>query len=98
MVGLQHLTVFAEAVVLDVEQAVFDGPMAPHQVQCFRRRQRRSAGHRILNAIDLNAIDLNAIDLNAIDLNAIDGYRWVLPRRRTRCLIITTLDSPGKLP
>ncbi len=88
MVGLQHLTVFAEAVVLDVEQAVFDGPMAPHQVQCFRRRQRRSAGHRILNAIDLNAIDLNAID----------GYRWVLPRRRTRCLIITTLDSPGKLP
>ena len=56
---VQDLTVFPEAVVLDVEQTVFDAPMPPHQIQGFPRRQLPSAGYRILDADHRLLVALN---------------------------------------
>lgn len=48
---VHYVPVFAEAVVLDMEQAVFDRPMAPYQGQGFRWSQGGPAGYRVLNTV-----------------------------------------------
>ena len=55
MVVLQHVAVFAEPVILDVKQPVFNLPMSPQQGQGSFRRQVRQAAHPVLHAVPFAA-------------------------------------------
>ena len=51
MMVLEHLPVFAEPVILDVKQPVFDFPMSPQQGQGAVWRQVGQAAHSVLHAV-----------------------------------------------